>query len=105
MVVATVERVVVGRGDGTNERGPLVRERRGVTRTGRQPRQGRPAGQRENGEAGAQLGYKAEGGVGYDLLFLFLLFSPLDSNSNMPQTQIETPQAYASNKSKVGGSA
>jgi hypothetical protein len=34
-------------------------------------------------------------------VFIFFLFSPLDSKSNMPQTQIRTPQAYASNKSKV----
>jgi hypothetical protein len=40
----------------------------------------------------------------YFLLNLISLFSPFDSNSNMPQTQIETPQAYASNKSKVGRS-
>jgi hypothetical protein len=38
-------------------------------------------------------------------VFLSFLFSPLDSNPNMPQTQIRTPQAYASNKSKLWGLA
>jgi hypothetical protein len=39
-----------------------------------------------------------------NFVFLFFLFSPLDSNLNMPQTQIRTPQAYALNKNKVWGS-
>jgi hypothetical protein len=72
--------------------------------------------ERERG-AGAQeweLGRKAEGEgswVVFHFLFIlnhvFLLFliSPLDSNSNMPQSQIRAPQAYASNKNKVWGPA
>jgi hypothetical protein len=80
-------------------------------------RQGRPAGQREKrGEvAGAavmgRLGRKAKGGRGrgplsfffyfYILISFSFLFSLLGSNSNMPQIQISTPQAYASNKSEV----
>jgi hypothetical protein len=38
-------------------------------------------------------------------VFLFFLFSILDSNSNMPQIQIRTPQGYASNNIEVWGSA
>jgi hypothetical protein len=66
-------------GGGNDRRGPLVRERRGSTRTGRQRQQGGPAGEREKGEAGARLGCadwaERARGRGRGLLsFFFLLF-------------------------------
>jgi hypothetical protein len=55
---------------------------------------------------------RGEGGLWASLDFSFImnyvflfLFSILKSNSTMPQIQIRTLQAYASNKNKVWGSA
>jgi hypothetical protein len=86
----------------------------------RERRQVGPAAQREEKKAGGRarelglMGRKAEraGVAGYfsfsfllwNFLPLFFLFSPFDSNSNVPQIQIRPFENYAPNKSEIQGS-
>jgi hypothetical protein len=93
-----------GEGDGADERGPLVRERRGARGQGGDADRAVPSGREKRGRRGLSWVERLRGEWA-TTCFSFFFYFLLDSNSNMPQTQIETPQAYASNKSKVGGSA